>query len=97
MNTFMGCCSKAFRSGLLRGVAAALVILMSAAAPTQAATAAGTDGGPATASMEPALAGLLALAALAAMWWRLLARSDEQGDYLATKRRCGRTGAAEDG
>ena len=97
MNTFMGCCSKTLRSGWLRGAAAVLGVLVATAAPTQAATAAGTDGGPATASMEPALAGLLALAALAAMWWRLLARSDEQGDSLATKRRCGRTGAAEDG
>ena len=77
MNTFMGWCSKALRSGWLRGAAAVLVIVVSAIAPAQAAAAAGTDAGPASASMEPALAGLMALAGLAAMWWRLLARSDE--------------------
>ena len=68
----MGCSGKALLSGWLRAAAAVYVTLV-AAAPAQAAA---PDAG-AAASIEPALAGLMAMAALAAMWWRLLARSDE--------------------
>ena len=70
----MGCCGKALLSDWLRAAAAVLGVLVAAAAPARAAVA--PDAGSA-ASMEPALAGLMAMAALAVMWWRLLGRSDE--------------------
>jgi len=73
VNTLMGCCGKALLSGWLRAAAAVYVTLVAAAAPAQAAA---PDAG-AAASIEPALAGLMAMAALAVMWWRLLGRSDE--------------------
>lgn len=74
-NMLKGCCGKALLSGWWRATAAVVwVALVAAAAPAQADAAAAPD---AAASMEPALAGLLAMAGLAAMWWRLLARSDE--------------------
>lgn len=96
-NPSIGGCGKALVSRWLRAAAAASVTLVAAAAPAQAATEGGTDGGLAIASMEPALAGLLAMAALAAMWWRLLARSDEQEAERVAQRRYGRDGAPEDG
>ena len=74
IDLLMGCSGKALLSGWLRAAAAVLVALVAAAAPAQASVA--PDAGSA-ASTEPALAGLMAMAALAAMWWRLLARSDE--------------------